>query len=131
MIYELGSFWGSIVSRFRSEPPKTAHMEAREAWEEEHKNNMESKRGAATRRSSFETPAAPPKPLQSEYLDETDRDLDEIHELVKDMKRKAVLMGETLEEHNTRLDRLSPEIDHTTARIRASRTKVQTLIDKA
>lgn len=92
---------------------------------------MEFKRTADPRRSASRTPVAPPTPLQSEYYDETDRDLDEIHDLVKNMKQKAILMGHTLDEHNARLDHLSPEIDHTTARIRASRTKVQTLIDKA
>lgn len=132
IIYEIGSFWGSIVSRFRSEPNTTENAERLAQFEDEHARHMEGYRNTeAFRRGTGPAPNAPPMPVEYTEGDEVDRDLDEIYLAVHDLKRKALHMGESLEEHNRRLDHLNPEIDIATGRVRNARGKVQNLIDNA
>lgn len=134
MIQEIGSFWSSITSRFRSEVPKSEYADRRAEWEDQHTRNMEQVRGSRPSASAWgapsSKPSAPPVPATASQ-DQIGRDLDDILLAVRDMKAMAEEMNVSLEEQNRRLDHLNPEIDLTTARIKTARTKVQTLIDKA
>jgi hypothetical protein len=129
LIHEIGSFWGTIMNKFRSGPNMTEHEERRAQWESEHEEKMASYRGRAEYVrgvSSSPTKAT----TATEYADDEDGDLDQIHEAVIEMRKKAVLMGEAIEDHNHRLDHLSTETDIATGRIRSARQNIGTILKK-
>ena len=130
-IYEIGSFWGSLVSRFRSDPPKTEYAERQAEWEVEHAQHMEQYRAKSSPSAKSHVPTSPPLPACATEGEQFDRDLDDIHRAVLEIREMANEMNVTLHEHNRRLDHLGPETDLATGRIRHARGGVQKLIDKA
>lgn len=124
MLHEIGSFWARVTSRFKSQEPNGAeHADRRTEWEEEHRAHMQAKKGTAS-------PHSAPLDQALVFADDEDGDLDAIHAAVLEMRRKALMMGENIEDHNHRLDHLNTETVLTTERIRTSKTKVDTLIKK-
>lgn len=131
MIHEIGSFWAGLLGKFRSGPNVTEHVDRRTQWEATHDEKMAAYRASETYTSAMSATVQPSSGTSSIYADDEDGDLDQIHAAVIQMRRKAVLMGETLEEHNHRLDNLATETDLATDRIRTARKNVDTLIKKA
>lgn len=111
-----------MTSRFRPSPNTTEHATRRAEWEETHRARMDAYRTAH--------PSGPEPVPTTEFSDDLDGDLDQIHLAVLEMKRKAVIMGETLEDHNHRVDNLNHEVELATGRVKASNKKVETILKK-
>jgi len=128
MIHEIGSFWAGLVGKFRSGPNVTEHVDRRSQWEAEHDAKMAAYRGSETYTSAMSTSV---QHKSGVYDDDEDGDLDQIHAAVIEMRKKAVIMGETIEDHNRRLDNLATETDLATGRIKTARQNIHTIIKKA
>lgn len=126
LIYEIGSFWGNLVGKFRSTPNTSEHQDRRQQWEAEHEEYMQAQRAKALQQKA--APLAPSLPPRSTEDDEYDRDLTMILESVQQMKSRALEMGIHLEEHNRRLDALRDETDIATDRVRKGRGDIATLL---
>lgn len=129
MIHEIGSFWATMLGKFRSGPNVTENADRRLVWEAEHEEKMAAYRSSETYISSTTMGRSPTS--TSVYDDDEDGDLDQIHAAVIEMRKKAVLMGEAIEEHNHRLDHLASETDHATGRIRSARQNINAIIKKS
>ena len=125
LLRSIGSFWMSITSGMRSSPNTTEHIARRDEWEESHRAQMETYRAA----HPIDAPRAPPLPAAG-VTDDEDGDLDLIYESIVDMKKKAQLMGEQLEQHNHRLDHLNVETELATERVRKSTVKIEGILGK-
>jgi hypothetical protein len=130
LIHEIGSFWGTVMNKFRSAPNTTEHAARRDAWESEHEERMAAYRETPTYKKGTSSAPTVASTTSSQYADDEEGDLEQIHAAVIEMRRKALLMGEAIEDHNHRLDNLALETDIATGRIRTAKGKIGVILKK-